>query len=132
MGVEAEVRGEGDVVGESEVGVEGDLVGEAKQGCEAQMGREAQLGVEAEVGVQGDLVGEVELGSEAQVGGDEDGDGQPDVIVKDVSDKDEGFFVDKLDDSEEKGWQMMMMMDLGWTLSHLLEILGLFWIGGKQ
>jgi len=36
------------------------------------------------------------------MGGDEDGAGQPDVVVEDVSDKNEGSSVDKLDDSEEE------------------------------
>jgi len=100
------------------------------------MGTEAQFEVEAEVGVQGDVVGEAELwgeaklGSEAQLGGD-DGAGQPNVVVEDVFDKDEGSSVDKLDDSEEERVaddEDVFRMDL----SHLLEKLGLFWISGKQ
>ena len=36
------------------------------------------------------------------MGGDKDGVGQPNVVVEDVSDKDEGSSADKLDDSEEE------------------------------
>jgi len=117
---ETEIGVDGGPVGETDIGIEGDEEVQVEKKVEAQR-CETDIGVEGdqEVHVQQEEV-EVEQGVEQedgepeqrveaqqgveaeqeveipQVGGDED------VVVEDVSDKDEGSAADKLDESEEE------------------------------